>query len=386
MGVANGRVLSLKACSLGVTLALAASFLAIGVGGPSISSVYVVNSASMEPTVAVGDALVVESRPSGGSGRRAPPPLLLPPPSLPPPPCQAFLPRRPGRRLPHPSRRPPRQAMVTVGRPRCPPPKGPRVGEVVLFHPPTALRQRAAADVTVLHTKNAFVKWLVAVAGDRVDVRAGVVSVNGVRVGEVGACRLDGGRGAPAAAAAAAVSASVARQPASVVAESAYEVAAAEAAAVADPSASAAMTTAGPPPAGRSRRGSGGGGSGDGGAPPPDAHMAVSAGQLYVLGDNAPHSCDSRYWGLLPVADVVGPPAAWMWPPRPAHPRRGADARAAKPRQPTALQHAFSSLAHQPLSHPFSGLTNTYLKPWALDWHPVLTWIRYEYEDQRTRH
>lgn len=36
---------------------------------------------------------------------------------------------------------------------------------------------------------------------------------------------------------------------------------------------------------------------------------------LYVLGDNPPHSLDSRYWGLLDKGLVVGKPVARLWPP-----------------------------------------------------------------------
>lgn len=36
---------------------------------------------------------------------------------------------------------------------------------------------------------------------------------------------------------------------------------------------------------------------------------------VYVLGDNAEHSLDSRYWGLLRKDDLVGRPLLRIWPP-----------------------------------------------------------------------
>ena len=42
----------------------------------------------------------------------------------------------------------------------------------------------------------------------------------------------------------------------------------------------------------------------------------VPAGHLFMLGDNRNNSFDSHYWGFLPIRNVVGKPAAVIWPPR----------------------------------------------------------------------
>ena len=34
--------------------------------------------------------------------------------------------------------------------------------------------------------------------------------------------------------------------------------------------------------------------------------QVVPPGQFFMLGDNSPNSRDSRYWGFVPVEDVIG--------------------------------------------------------------------------------
>jgi signal peptidase I len=41
----------------------------------------------------------------------------------------------------------------------------------------------------------------------------------------------------------------------------------------------------------------------------------LGTGEYYVLGDNRPNSSDSRVWGVLPAADIVGRPILRLLPP-----------------------------------------------------------------------
>jgi signal peptidase I len=46
----------------------------------------------------------------------------------------------------------------------------------------------------------------------------------------------------------------------------------------------------------------------------PDATYQIPAGDYFVMGDNRPESSDSRSWGLLPRADIVGRAAVRLLP------------------------------------------------------------------------
>ena len=43
------------------------------------------------------------------------------------------------------------------------------------------------------------------------------------------------------------------------------------------------------------------------------APRTIPPGQLFVLGDNRDHSDDSRYWGTVPLANVIGEPLLVYW-------------------------------------------------------------------------
>lgn len=42
--------------------------------------------------------------------------------------------------------------------------------------------------------------------------------------------------------------------------------------------------------------------------------VTVPADAIFVMGDNRPHSADSRYWGFLPLKNVIGPAFLSIWP------------------------------------------------------------------------
>jgi signal peptidase I len=45
----------------------------------------------------------------------------------------------------------------------------------------------------------------------------------------------------------------------------------------------------------------------------------IPAGQYFMLGDNRSNSCDSRDWGTVPRANLIGPVFLTYWPPRRLH-------------------------------------------------------------------
>ena len=42
--------------------------------------------------------------------------------------------------------------------------------------------------------------------------------------------------------------------------------------------------------------------------------IRIPAGEVYVMGDNRPDSCDSRYWGPIPESTIVGKVDMRIWP------------------------------------------------------------------------
>ena len=48
---------------------------------------------------------------------------------------------------------------------------------------------------------------------------------------------------------------------------------------------------------------------------PPIGDVTVPAGQYFMMGDYHSNSCDSRYWGTVPRADIIGKVFLKIWPP-----------------------------------------------------------------------
>ena len=67
-------------------------------------------------------------------------------------------------------------------------------------------------------------------------------------------------------------------------------------------------------------------------APPSyDGVWQVPAGSLFVLGDNRNSSSDSHYWGMVPMANIIGKAEVVYWPPDQWKMLNGATAAAAGP-------------------------------------------------------
>lgn len=48
---------------------------------------------------------------------------------------------------------------------------------------------------------------------------------------------------------------------------------------------------------------------------PPIGNVTVPAGQYFMMGDYHANSCDSRMWGTVPRADIIGKVFLKIWPP-----------------------------------------------------------------------
>ncbi len=46
----------------------------------------------------------------------------------------------------------------------------------------------------------------------------------------------------------------------------------------------------------------------------PQSPIVVPPGQYFVMGDNQPTSCDSRYWGFVPRSAIIGKVVWRVWP------------------------------------------------------------------------
>jgi signal peptidase I len=46
----------------------------------------------------------------------------------------------------------------------------------------------------------------------------------------------------------------------------------------------------------------------------PIGHVTVKPNNYFVMGDNYPDSCDSRFWGTVPRSDIIGKVFLRIWP------------------------------------------------------------------------